>query len=100
MPGERGGIPPTQVARLQGRESILLEGNFNLLRRLIAPEVRGVLWCMNLGELTLDLGQLARLRQALSESTCTITHLFIDPLSLPQRCVRSAEPNAPLQEAQ
>ena len=100
MLGEMGEKPPTQVARLQGRTELKLEPNFALLLRLIAPKERGVLWSLNLGELTFDPSQLVRLRQALSEPTCTITHLFIDPLKLTQRYSEPEMANTSLVEAQ
>ena len=100
MLGERRDRPPTQVARLQGRGGLKLERNFALLLRLIAPEERGILWSFNLGELTFSLDQLVRFRKAFSEPTCTITHLFIDPLKRTRRYSRPTESNAPLEAAQ
>ena len=95
----RKGEPPTQVARLQNEPAAKSPANFDMLIRLPAPPQRGLLWCANLGEVEYDIEQLVKLRQALSKPTCLITHIFIGPKDLPQRCQRAIDPNRQLLEA-
>ena len=71
-------VPPTQIAHFQGRTELQEEGNFSLLIELLAPKIQEPLWSLNLGEIPFSLARLARIREALSGSTCTITHLFME----------------------
>ena len=99
--GAHGDTPPTQVAHLQGRTELLEEGNFALLLDLFAPVVLGPLWSLNLGGgLSFDLGQLDRIRGAMSKPTCTVTHLFVDPKYLPHGYRRPTSGSTLIQDAQ
>ena len=100
MLGERGDKPPTQIARFQNRPDLRSPANFEKLIRLLSAEQGGSLWCINLGEHEFSVEQLGKLRQALSEPTCMITHMFIDPGKLPQQYAESTSPNEQLLETQ
>ena len=100
MLGERGNNPPTQIARLQNDQAIRSPVNFDKLMRLLTPGQRGFLWCVNLGEVAYDTDQLVRIRKALSEPTCMVTHMFIDPKDLPSLYLGAIDPSPQLLEVQ